>query len=97
MRGDVELWSPRLARGVQVAHSEVVRLHFSPNGFNLGADVHDLRTARVEPATGGRFDGTGYISFQDDPFLFLVRIQNRHSGHKRLGVRMKRLSQQFFI
>jgi hypothetical protein len=87
----------RLARPVQVAHGEVLGFHFRPQGFNLGTDLHGLETPGMKAAAGGGIDRAGNVALQDDPFLFLVGVQDRHRGHECLGVGVERLGEEFLV
>jgi hypothetical protein len=79
-----------------MAHGEVLGLHFRPEGFDAGTDLHGFEAAGMEAAAGRGIDRAGNVSLQDDPLFLLVRVQYRNGGHERLGVRMEAWSKLLF-
>ncbi len=57
------------------------------------ADFSRQRAARVEAATGGRFERAGNLAFEYGAFASAVffRVGNRHGGEQSLRVGVKRI------
>src|SRR5690606_38824075 len=79
--------------GVQVACHEVAVALVREDRVDLLADVHHVRAARVEVATGWRVDRARNVTRQDDALTPLLdhRVRDRHRRQESLRVRVQRI------
>ena len=58
------------------------------------AVIHGHRAARMETAAGGRVQGAGYVTLEDDALAANLRIGDRDGGHESLGVGMEGVAEK---
>jgi len=72
----------------EVTGSKMPRLDLEQRWLFLGAYRLGIAAARMEIAATGRVSWVGYFSGKDDSIFLGCGIWFRHTGQKRLSVRM---------
>lgn len=78
------------------AGGPMILLNFFERGLLGTADIFCIETACVKPAPFWWIDGTGDISFENNPFLFHGGVRRRGGRQQCLGIGMQGASIELF-